>query len=68
MQAVFDPYLPSLSVSPEASGYPAQDVLDIFAAGYTPRLFIQNLLDGRYSLVLPFDLKYSELVLPTVRL
>ncbi len=63
-RAVFDPYLPSLSVSPEAPGYPAQDVLDVFAAGYTPRLFIRNLLDGRYSLVLPFDLKYLNWFYP----
>ena len=63
-EAVFDPYLPSLSVTPKEPGYPAQDVLDIFAAGYTPRLFIQNLLDGRYSLVLPFDLKYLNWFYP----
>ena len=50
-EAVLGP--PSLSVSPKAPGYPASDVNDILAGGYTPRWFIDNLLTGRYALVSP---------------
>jgi hypothetical protein len=40
-------------VSKDATRYPAGDWVDRFAAGYTPRYFIRNLLDGRYALVAP---------------
>jgi hypothetical protein len=54
-ETVYDGGYPTLSASPKAPEYPAGDVFDILAAGYTPRWFIQNILDGRYSLVRPFD-------------
>ena len=54
-EGVYDLSYPSLSVSPKAPGYPAEDVLDVLAAGYTPRWFIQDLLEGRYALVKPFS-------------
>ncbi len=53
-EAVFDQSYPSLSVSPQAPAYPAGDIDDILAAGYTPRWFTNNLLTGRYALVRPF--------------
>ena len=53
-EAVFDQSYPSLSVSPRAPAYPAGDIDDILAAGYTPRWFTDNLLTGRYALVHPF--------------
>ena len=60
--AVYDLSYPALSVSPKAPGYPAEDVLDVLAAGYTPRWFIQDLLDGRYALVKPFTEVYDPIV------
>jgi hypothetical protein len=51
--AVFDSTVPSLSVSEKAPGYPAGNWIDQFAAGYVPRYFLQNLVDGRYTLVAP---------------
>jgi len=52
-ETVYDTALPSLSVSNKAPGHPASNWIDQFAAGYTPRYFLQNLIDGRYSLVRP---------------
>jgi hypothetical protein len=51
--AVYDSTLPSLSVSENAPGYPAGNWIDQFAAGYVPRYFLANLVDGRYALVRP---------------
>lgn len=53
-EAVFDENYPSLSVSTADPGYPAGDINDILAGGYTPRWFTNNLLTGRYALVAPF--------------
>ena len=53
--AVYDEWHPSLSVSPGMSAYPAGDVNDALAEGYTPRLFINNLLNGRYAIVSLFN-------------
>ncbi len=53
-EAVFDQSYPSLSVSPAAPTYPAGDIDDILAAGYTPRWFTDNLLTGKYALVRAF--------------
>ena len=52
-KAVYDETYPSLSVSPASPAYPAGDINDILAAGYTPRWFVDNLLSGRYALVSP---------------
>ena len=52
-EAVFDQSVPSLSVSPDAPKYPAGDINDSLAEGYTPRWLINNLLTGRYALVSP---------------
>jgi hypothetical protein len=54
-QAVYDLSYPSLSVSPKAPGYPAEDVFDTLAAGYTPRWFVDALLKGKYALVKPYS-------------
>lgn len=51
---VYDENVPSLSVTERNGDYPASDIHDALAAGYTPRLFIDDLLAGRYSLVTPF--------------
>ncbi len=52
---VYDVAYPSLSVSPSAPRFPMSDMLDLLAAGYTPRWVIRNLLAGRYALVRPYD-------------
>jgi hypothetical protein len=54
-QAVLDEGYPSLSVSPKAPAYPAGDVNDLLAGGYTPRWLIDNVLTGRYALVHQFS-------------
>lgn len=54
-ETVYDVDYPSLSTSPRVPSYPASDIFDLGAAGYTPRWLIQNLLEGRYALVRPFD-------------
>ena len=50
---VYDIFAPSLSVTPSESQFPPEDFQDLWAGGYTPRLFIDNLLAGRYALVSP---------------
>jgi len=54
-KVVYDENYPSLSVSPGHSAYPAGDINDALAEGYTPRLFIDNLVHGRYAVVTPFN-------------
>jgi hypothetical protein len=55
-EVVYDWNAPSLSVSPRAPGHPAGDFIDRFVAGYTPRYFIRDLLEGRYALVGAFPM------------
>jgi hypothetical protein len=54
-QAVLDEGYPSLSVSPKATAFPAGDMNDVLAGGYTPRWLIGNVLAGRYALVHQFS-------------
>jgi hypothetical protein len=49
-EAVFDQDYPSLSVSPKAPGYPAENVNDTLATGYTPRWLIENIIKGKVCL------------------
>lgn len=51
-EPVYDMAYPSLSVSSSTS---ATDVQDALASGYTPRLFVRQLLSGRFALVQPFN-------------
>jgi hypothetical protein len=52
-EVVFDPNVPSLSVSPDETRYPAGDFVDRLNSGYVPRYFFDNLIEGRYALVAP---------------
>jgi hypothetical protein len=54
-KVVYDENYPSLSVSPGNSAYPAGDANDALAEGYTPRVFIDDLVHGRYAVVSPFN-------------
>jgi len=54
-KVVYDDTYPSLSVLPGNSTHPAGDINDALAEGYTPRLFIDNLLHARYAVVSSFN-------------